>query len=398
MENRTTLTVEGTLSTTPAVNLRSSTGIVHAAHDGRPDCPTRFRPSKHGYTATSDPVTCAHCLRNPTQAPAAVEAVEPPAADVATLTEAQLDGVACIRCASTTTPMVPAGIGERGQLFNCTNHPAEEAAPAQANPLQPGVYITAPPTYAVRFTRKTGNGPEIRTFPCLSWDHAGQELEAAQIVQEREGISDDAVILINGQAAPTRAYWQTGPCPDWCVGPHRDSDDPAEREHQGLYLSTRLTETKPDRYGPNAKGEAFTWQAPPMMACLVQHVRYAVPNIEMCLGDHDISATLTLDEAEQHAANLVELVKQGRGVPPVLAPAEGCVPWCVRHTSVDTCWGEQIEATPGYTAVELSYVAGDGARVYVSGETEEMTVEQAEQLAHMILKQTARARGVTVSP
>ncbi|MFD8558219.1 hypothetical protein ACFV1N_13140 [Streptosporangium canum] len=35
-------------------------------------------------------------------------------------TRDQLDGVACIRCGRTDTPMVPAGSGPRGQLFTCS--------------------------------------------------------------------------------------------------------------------------------------------------------------------------------------------------------------------------------------------------------------------------------------
>ncbi|MEV6980009.1 hypothetical protein AB0M95_01915 [Sphaerisporangium sp. NPDC051017] len=48
-----------------------------------------------------------------------------PATDILTLNDDQLDGVACIRCGATDTTMVPAGHGERGQLFECSSHAAD---------------------------------------------------------------------------------------------------------------------------------------------------------------------------------------------------------------------------------------------------------------------------------
>lgn len=36
------------------------------------------------------------------------------------LTTDQLDGVACIHCECTSTPMAPVKVGPRGQLFACS--------------------------------------------------------------------------------------------------------------------------------------------------------------------------------------------------------------------------------------------------------------------------------------
>ncbi|MEV4180151.1 hypothetical protein AB0J28_01730, partial [Streptosporangium canum] len=36
------------------------------------------------------------------------------------LTDAQLDGIACVRCGATNPPMVPTGHGPRGQMFACS--------------------------------------------------------------------------------------------------------------------------------------------------------------------------------------------------------------------------------------------------------------------------------------
>lgn len=46
----------------------------------------------------------------------------------ATLTDRQLDGVACVVCSDEDTPMRPLpGWGPHGQLFRCSAHAADEA-------------------------------------------------------------------------------------------------------------------------------------------------------------------------------------------------------------------------------------------------------------------------------
>lgn len=41
------------------------------------------------------------------------------------LTDAQLDGLACVVCGSFDRPMVPVGVGPRGQLFACVEDERE---------------------------------------------------------------------------------------------------------------------------------------------------------------------------------------------------------------------------------------------------------------------------------
>lgn len=359
MSKRTTLTAEGTPTT---ANLRNiSTGTVHGSvYEGQPVCPTR---ASSNMEPTDAEVTCKACLK------------------IRYVWDAKEAALLAAPVAPAQDSVAPAA-------------PVEPAAPAQPAPATP-VY-TAPviPTYEVRFTRKTDTGTEIRTVPCRDWYHAGQELGAAQAGQEHQGVDDDAVILINGKVAPPRAYWQTGPCPPWCVGPHRDSDDPSERDHQGSYLSTRLTETKPDRYGPNLKGETYTWQPRPLMACLVQHVRYAAPDIEMVLGDGDISATLTLDEAEQHAANLTELVRQGRHAlvrqgRGAQTPADSHRPWCAEHHG-EYCYSAPSEPGGIYLMADL---LDEQPYLSFNSDGDSLQVDEAEQFALAILAQVALSRG-----
>lgn len=143
MSKRTTLTAE---AATLTVNLRTrSTGTVHAANaDGSPMCPTRV--TADALEVTFETATCRSCLKlQPLEVPPADEpaTVRPATVELAPFIPAprsdtpaapllprggwwqsdeQLDGLACIRCASVDAPMVPAGIGERGQLFECACH------------------------------------------------------------------------------------------------------------------------------------------------------------------------------------------------------------------------------------------------------------------------------------
>lgn len=142
------------------VNLRTrSTGTVHAATaEGTPQCPVKADTATDIVSAT---VTCRRCL-SLQSAKVAVEPQEPPAAtpvvpaaeepvtvrtgstergfrippppaeyafptiDAASLTNAQFDGVACVRCHRTEEPMVRVGHEENGPLFQCAAHAAPE--------------------------------------------------------------------------------------------------------------------------------------------------------------------------------------------------------------------------------------------------------------------------------
>ncbi|WP_030919031.1 hypothetical protein [Streptosporangium amethystogenes] len=156
-------------------NLRTrSTGTIHASiTPGYPLCPARARAvDGNPYAETNEPITCGHCLK---LAPIQMADV---AEDTAPLSGDQLDGLACIRCGAVDAPMVPAGMGEHGQLFACTSH-------------------TVATEFGVRGTIRTAEGEQVKTYT----GRDGTREEAAGLlgdllgVQERQRIEADAVIV-----------------------------------------------------------------------------------------------------------------------------------------------------------------------------------------------------------
>ncbi|ACZ84826.1 DUF6907 domain-containing protein [Streptosporangium roseum] len=214
MSKRTTLTVEG--ATSP-VNLRTrSTGTVHVATaDGRSLCPARV--AADGVEVVSAPVSCRSCLKlQPVKVVERQELPAAPPADIIRLTGDQLDGVACIRCSATDAPMVPAGTGERGQLFECADHGRE---------------------YGVRGTVDHGNGPQIRTY--TGTDAVGMLAELRD-VQHRQGGVVDAVVVsrpAGGEWAP--AAPSCSACPAWCRADHGNGVDV---EHEGELITVAAPE------------------------------------------------------------------------------------------------------------------------------------------------------------
>jgi len=101
--------------------------------------------------------------------------------DIIRLTADQLDGIACIRCSRTDIPMIPAGSGERGQLFECSEH----------------VSVPAGREYGVRGTIDTAEGRTVRTYTGRNLDLAAAAvlLKELQGVQRRADIQADAVIV-----------------------------------------------------------------------------------------------------------------------------------------------------------------------------------------------------------
>ncbi|OUC96058.1 hypothetical protein [Streptosporangium minutum] len=105
----------------------------------------------------------------------------PNLSDIIRPTDDQLDGIACIRCSATDAPMIPAGSGERGQLFECSTHTA----------------VPAGREYGVRGTVDTAEGRQVRTYTGRRLDQAtaASMLKELQDAQQREGITADAVIV-----------------------------------------------------------------------------------------------------------------------------------------------------------------------------------------------------------
>ncbi len=152
-------TLNAEAGTIPA-NLRTcTTGTVHATGaDGTPLCPTRISPE--AMETTTAAVTCKSCLKLGTEA-APVQAP----ANIVALTDDQLDGVACVRCGGTGAPMVPAGFGERGQVFECTHHDDTPTCPTWCDAEHNAVNVEHVSDQHVQETPRGDVGVQLRRDP-----------------------------------------------------------------------------------------------------------------------------------------------------------------------------------------------------------------------------------------
>lgn len=110
-----------------------------------------------------------------------------------------------------------------------------------------------------------------------------------------------------------RPSWQTAPCPSWCVERHHNHDMPDDRLHWSDWHGVDLTSMDMENIGPKDQPDYRTHNA---SAVLFQHYREAEPRVSLIDDIHDrcaYSMHMTLDEAEQLAFHLFELVRQGRG-------------------------------------------------------------------------------------
>jgi len=122
------------------------------------------------------------------------------------------------------------------------------------------------------------------------------QYEATMIAYQRQRESD----------AP--AYWlANSPCPAWCrtTDTHQSSDDPGDRAHDSEVHAVHF-----DTMEPSTSYAEF--RAPEMTVALVQQYREVEARVSVEFEGDPIAAA-TLDEAEQLAFALLELVRQGRG-------------------------------------------------------------------------------------
>jgi hypothetical protein len=101
--------------------------------------------------------------------------------------------------------------------------------------------------------------------------------------------------------------WQTEPCPPWCSwSPHTEGELPADRHHTNVTLQRPLSLEDPIQI------ESGVWEPEYLAAYLWQHVSAAEPIIRINKGESDEGFHLTLDEAQDVATFLEDLVTQGR--------------------------------------------------------------------------------------
>ncbi|WP_133061526.1 DUF6907 domain-containing protein [Streptosporangium minutum] len=112
-------------------------------------------------------------------------------------------------------------------------------------------------------------------------------------------------------AAANPPTWLTKPCPAWCTEQHRGGDHPDDRQHTSVIHSTDLLTMDFENFGSPTKPEH---RPVSLMTDLVQGHLEAEPRI--CLNDSTDKGTsyyLSLAEAEEIAAHLLQLVAAGRG-------------------------------------------------------------------------------------
>lgn len=113
------------------------------------------------------------------------------------------------------------------------------------------------------------------------------------------------------RASREPAYWLAShPCPSWCTNAalHRSGDAIADREHDSDTLSVSF-----DAMEPSVGYAEFA--APEMTVMLTQRFREVEPRVCVEMEGEPV-AHATLDEAEQLAFALLDLVRQGRGQEP----------------------------------------------------------------------------------
>ncbi|MFD8562472.1 DUF6907 domain-containing protein [Streptosporangium canum] len=209
--------------------------------------------------------------------------------DIIRLTADQLDGIACIRCSATDSPMIPAGTGERGQLFECSTHTAGCNLNLAKDSLSPA--------------QRNGRA-------CVSCGASGGILKPAGVLLDVKVVECETHIW-ERDAAANPPTWLTAPCPAWCTERHRAGDHPDDRQHVSVIHATDLLTGDFEDFGMPGKPQ---FRPISLLADLVQGYREAEPRV--CLSDSATKGTchyLTLAEAEEIAAHLLQLVAAGRG-------------------------------------------------------------------------------------
>jgi hypothetical protein len=109
-------------------------------------------------------------------------------------------------------------------------------------------------------------------------------------------------------------FWQTTPCPPWCMGGHEDTDHPEDRFHRPGPDILNITLTVNDPV-VHAKADGKYYRTPVELRVDVeQHYRETEPRVLLC-EDYTFRPhyDLTADEAEEIGHALIEAAKVARG-------------------------------------------------------------------------------------
>ncbi|MFI7618021.1 DUF6907 domain-containing protein [Nonomuraea terrae] len=210
--------------------------------------------------------------------------------DPATLTPTQLDGIACVACHAEADTMRPVGIINGAQVFACLGCVTTIVT------QEPQAAPQLPPTV------------EARAHDASVYAYLGFK---AQWNAEMEAYETQRARKANGELPPP-AWLAEDPCPAWCVGDldHEASTHPADRSHFGATMTVPLVTEE-----PVAAGHPYEWTQPELQVSIDQRYREKEARVRLAKDD-DNGVYATLEEAEQLAFTLLDLVRQARGQEP----------------------------------------------------------------------------------
>jgi hypothetical protein len=117
----------------------------------------------------------------------------------------------------------------------------------------------------------------------------------------------DTVPTQHQLTSEVRPYWQTRPCPTWCMGMHADSDHPEDRVHYGPGQPAGVPLTLHDPVAAGM-GEWLSHRAPRVEVEFEQHVTAVDPTVKLCIDGATALLRMTVDEADQLRAELAAVV------------------------------------------------------------------------------------------
>lgn len=203
--------------------------------------------------------------------------------DPSKLDEAQADGLACTICGSETNPMKPIGTHLGVLLFMCVSH---DNPPESVEHDQP---LTA---------------DQLAGRACVT---CGATDRPMRVSGEVPGHGD-----VYECAEHSMPYWQPEPCPAWCKDVHKGSDEEGERLHTSPWQITPVTTMDMENFGRG--GGTTHWVAHTAEVSLQQRYREVEPRVLLHDAANDrFYIYFTLDEAEEHAKNILGSVAQARG-------------------------------------------------------------------------------------
>lgn len=217
--------------------------------------------------------------------------------DENTLTDAQLAGRACVVCGAESGPMAIVSLyvhegGETDWVACSDDEPEARQLATAVQRLQQNLNTITP---------EQADLPE-------AWERDAKKAGDQAAMSVRFEYRLRMAALDKGRDSDAPAYWLAShPCPTWCAYPesHRSGDDPDDRAHDSDPFSVSF-----DSMEPSVAYAEF--RAPEMRFMLTSRFREVEPRVYLEMEGEPVGHA-TLDEAEQIAFHLLDLVRQARG-------------------------------------------------------------------------------------